>query len=168
MEPRPRQYTEKELKQIIAKAIEIQKRDTGLSTEGNGYTLRDIEEMADGIGIAPSVLRKALSEIESEDGGFGMKFMGTDPNIHATDVVHRELSESELREVMAGLQAIVGKVGAGNAHGSTLSWITIGSEVKERGFATEVSARVKDGQTVMTVRERLGQEIGRASCRERV
>jgi hypothetical protein len=160
-------FSDKDVRKIIQKALDIQKRER--ASEGTGevvsrtgdYSLSDIEQAAGEIGLSPELVHQAATELDT--GGrssFLHRFLGAETTIVATGRSPRSADPETLQELAATMQAIVGIVGAGNVHGSAYSWTTTSADVERRGFATEVTVRSRQNGTIVEVTDRLGQLAG--------
>ena len=155
-------YTEQDVRKILQKALDIQKRENSpAERDGNPsgeYSLVDIEQAAEEIGLIPEHVHQAAAELDSQsNSSFLSTFLGAETSIVATGRDQEPVDEETLQGLIAAMQTIAGATGVGNVHGSVCSWATTSADVERRGFPTEIIVRTGKRGTVAEVRERLGQ-----------
>jgi hypothetical protein len=156
-------YSETDVKKIIQRALELQKREkehqaiTSGSDSGE-FTLHDIEQTAKEIGLENDLVHRAAMEIQGgARSSFLKRFLGSETEIAAIGRDDTATSNEALQELAVTMQTITGFSGTGSAQGSVCSWVTSRADVEQRGFPTQITVRSVTSGTVVEIRERLGQ-----------
>lgn len=158
-----RRFTDREVRRILERALEIQKRETKELTPGGGagtgLTIEDITDAAVQAGINPSLVRRAARELETGTGK-GRVFLGSEPDPISSASLPYRVSDEDLRELLPMIQSFTGQAGSGTVSRLALSWASIMQSTSNTGVTTEVTVRTGRDSTEITVRDRLGAVAG--------
>ena len=162
MSDNDRRYSDKDMKRILKRALELQaKSSSRAAPAGSDYSLNDLESVANEIGLPPELVRHAALELDtgSRKSG-GSWFLGAETHVVAEQALPVGVDEERLDELLAAMPHLAEGAGSGNAHRTVLTWSSSAAEAMRRGFATEVSVRTGTEATTVAVRERLGGLAG--------
>lgn len=158
-----RRFTDREVRRILERALEIQKREAKELAPGGGpgtgLTIEDLTDAAVQAGINPSLVTRAARELETGTGRW-RGFLGSEPDpVTAASLPYR-VSDEDLHELLPMIQSFTGMAGSGTVSRLSLSWASIAQSTSNTGIPTEVTVRTGRGSTEISVRDRLGAVAG--------
>ncbi len=149
----PRRYTEKEAGKILRRAAELQRAEPSVA-DPSGFSLSELEEVAQEAGIDPAVVRRAAAELQDPAGTpIAAALAGGPIRILLETEVPGEYPADRLGELVPLIQDGSTLPGQAGAVGRSLTW-TARSESNTSALQVFVSAG--DGRTRIRIEERLG------------
>jgi len=149
---RSRLYNETETGALIQLATEIQ-HDTTDSPE-RGLSLREIEQIAVDLGIAPEHLRAAAIQLENRSSsGMRRRLWGGPFVIDQRRHAESRLTEEQWEQIVLELRRRTGSTGRVDAFGQILEWTRT---VEDMGYLieqTQVTISPRDNRTTIDVRK---------------
>lgn len=159
----PIRYSDDDVRKIIQRALEIQKRATPVADDAQpnrspeGLSIDEIEQTAAEIGLDPSLIRQAASDLHvTPDRPMLRRFLGAETQMTATRTLPQSAHTETLQELAVALQSVAGVQGMGSVHGGVCSYVTSGADAEKRGFSTEITVQATRSGTVIEIRERFG------------
>ncbi len=158
-----RRYSDAEVRKIIETALNLQKKAAiaDSDTDRQGVTLDEIDAIAREAGIPSALIRRAAAEIESSSAKEKPnRFLGGTIDLGEVRLANRIAAQRDLERVVAMIPSITGETGTGNVMGGSLSWATGAEVVQRTGHSVDISVIPSGGQSVIRVKNRLGQIAG--------
>lgn len=152
-------YDDKQVGLILRRATELATANTAQSVEREGFSLAELEQIAQEAGIDPALVRQAATEVEgSNDEGEWRWVMGAPLSIRVHRVVDVEVPEDFFDDLLAEIH--VAGIGHGTASlvGRTLSWKGSGTGQHADSFQVTISSR--DGRTDLRGERKRSQAMG--------
>ena len=150
-----RRYSDKEVRQLLKQAAEIQKREAGdeYADEARGLTLAELQDVAAEAGIHPKFLQRAATRIdEPTASGLGPALAGSDMTISVDRTVRGELADEHFEQAIVDIQHLFKESGTASMVGRTLMWKT---ETSDTQRALQVTVSSRRGETRVRAQERL-------------
>lgn len=161
MSDKQRKYTDAEVRQIIEKALHLQKNEStveGIENRQEGVTIEEIDAIASEAGISSALIRRAAVEVGSEAATQKQnRFLGGAVDLIEIRLAGEAAAQSDLERIFAMIPSFTGENGTGNVMGGSLSWATNAEVVQRTGHSVDISVTPSEGQSVVKVRNRLGQ-----------
>lgn len=122
-EPSPkRQFTDKEVSEILRRATELQEQVTGTSQDA-GTSLEQLQQSAAELGFQPHLVARAAAEIDqSRERPSSFFFWGGPSKIEVERLVGHAITEAEWPEVLATIRRVTGRIGDTSAVGRAWEW----------------------------------------------
>lgn len=155
-----RRYTDAEVRKIIEKALNLQKKETsGIpGSDKEGVTLSELDAIASEAGISSSLIRRAAAEVDFNPAAKKQaRLLGGRVDLVEIRTAGRIAGQTDLERVFAMIPSITGESGTGNVMGGALSWATSAEAVQRTGHSVEISVTPSAGRSIVRVRDRLGQ-----------
>lgn len=153
----PRRYTEKEVGIILRRATEMQTSEPSAANP-SGFSLADLEEIADEAGIDVRFLRQAAAELETVGPStLGVRLAGAPVTIRLERTVPGELPEGAFDELIPLIQMAMEGHGQASSVGKTLTW---SSRTASQTSSQQVLVSSNRGETLIRIEEGLGGLAG--------
>ena len=117
-----RRYDEDEVAEIFAAATEARADAPARSGSGEGLTLPELEEIADEVGIAPELVRRAARRLDTERGGAVRARMGVPFAVGRSVDLPRALTDHEWQRLVVTLRDTFGATGKIDVSGDLRQW----------------------------------------------
>lgn len=151
-----RRFGDKDVALILKRAAELQHRDPLAVREGAGFTLAELESVAQEAGIDPKYVRRAVDELGAQRGSPAIvDLIGAPVALDFTRAVSREAPNEAFDALVAEIQAGLNEIGAASALGRSLVWHS--GNVQRQ---LQVSVTPRGGQTEIRAHEKLGNLAG--------
>jgi hypothetical protein len=150
-----RRYGEKEIRQILGRAAEIQAREEQAHalTAAAGLSLEELQQMAAEVGIEPRHVAAAAGELAASAGGGISRLWGAPSTYENERLVSAPLNEADWPAMVAEIRRLFGRPGTVSALGSSLEWLDeTGAQVTLRpeGAKTRVAVALRNGEILFT------------------
>jgi hypothetical protein len=153
LERRSRRYGDADVSRILQKAADLQMADSLAATSREGLTLRELEAVANEVGIDPRYVRRAAAEVV---GGAGPSqwtwFTGRPATIVLERCLPGEIDDGPFEIIVAEIRRCEGVTGEASIMGRTLSWRSLNPAATR---SLEVLVTSRDGETSIYIEERL-------------
>lgn len=138
-----KEFSQKQIREILAKASEIQRSEKDQEFEQQGITSDELLEIASEVGISTKVLEKAIKTVESRSDKQFNWLIGTG-ELRSSLTINEEISDLQLDQLFPELNAFTGKKGTVERMGNSYDW-----EQVENGLESvrRVTVVPKDGKT---------------------
>jgi hypothetical protein len=161
MENDERKLTDKEAQAVIARAVDIQRRELMPEAGDKGLTIADLERVARESGIDPSYIRRALTEVgASRRGGLIEPFFGGPFILRKAVEIEGTLPDEALSKALASLPDVIGEWGNGTAANGMLTWAGDSATAMRSGRALHVAVRPAPQGLTVRVEENLSNMAG--------
>lgn len=156
-----RRYGEKEVGLILKRAAELQREASATTPGGGGFSLGELEEIAEEAGIDPRYLRQAASELDTgaagTPSGAAARFLGGPLTIELERSLAGELAPADFEGLVPDIQRAADALGQASLLGHTLTWHS-STPQGERSLQITVSST--HGRTRIRIQERLNGLAG--------
>jgi hypothetical protein len=159
----PRRYSDEEVRKLLERASELERKGTTLPARADGPTLSDLEAIASEAGINAAAIRQAARELDSASGlveaesPISRGVLGAPLALELERVVYGEVPDSVLERLIPSIQRASDGVGQPSLFGRTLTWQSTDAN-KARTLNLTVS--VGRGEIRLVVEERYGNLAG--------
>jgi len=151
-----RRFGDKDVALILKRAAELQHRDPLAVREGAGFTLGELESVAQEAGIDPRYVRRAVDELEARGRpGATSTLLGAPVTLDCTRIVPGEVPAAAFDALAAEIQGGLNEIGAASTLGRALTWHS--TNVQRQ---LQVSVTPRRGETEIAAREKLGNLAG--------
>lgn len=149
---RTRRYSEKDVGILIQRATELQQE--GSHASERGLSLREIEHIADEMGIAPEHLRAAAMELDSrlEPGG-AFRLWGGPFRVDHQRTVDGAVTEARWAHIVQELRRVTGSEGRTREVGPSREWTRAVKDLNYVIERTSVTLHPEGDQTTIEVRK---------------
>ncbi|MCY3612693.1 MAG: hypothetical protein OXH51_14280 [Gemmatimonadetes bacterium] len=150
-----RRYGDKEVRQLLQRAAELQKQESvrEYGDDAGGLTLADLQEVAAEAGIHPRYIQQAAAGIErSRPSGLAARLAGTELTITVERVVPGELPGEGFEQAIMEIQRAFSGSGNPSMVGRTLMWK---SDTMDHQSSLQVTVSSRRGETRIRAEERL-------------
>ena len=145
-----RRFTDREVALILRRSVEIEERSrSGDLPAARGLTLRELQEVAEEVGLDPSVVSRAAAELESRRGLEPASLWGPSTARREVQAIPRSLSREEMGELVRVVDREVSAQGTVVEALGAVRWTST-----ERLLNTRVSLEPTGEETLVRVEER--------------
>jgi hypothetical protein len=138
-----RLYADQEISRIIKRAAQLQEQQGPGDQIGRGISIGEIEQIARDLGIDPTHVRQAASELSgSPDSASGFSLFGQ-ALIEARRRAKGEMSERDWEMMVQEIRRALGCTGETSTLGKALEWKTSDKEI----ISYQVTASPREGET---------------------
>jgi hypothetical protein len=116
-----KEFTQEQIREILAKASEIQRSDKKLDTEQYNITSEELREIAADVGISAEVLGKAIKMVESRSNERFNWIIGTG-KLQSSTTIDKEITGLQLDRLFPELNAFTGQKGNVEQIGESYDW----------------------------------------------
>lgn len=149
---RTRHYSEKDVGALIQRATELQ-QERGHASE-RGLSLREIEHIADEMGIAPEHLRAAAMELDSRlEPSRTFRLWGGPFRVDQQWTVDGTVTAAQWAHIVQELRRVTGSEGRTREVGLSREWTRAIKDLNYVIERTSVTLRPEDDQTTIEVRK---------------
>lgn len=123
-------FSDEELRRIFEDAAQSETRRGTPVQSGKGYTIADIREIAQEVGIDSAAIDRAAANVlaSEEAPATSSHWLGFSRVVHAESVIRRGLSSAEMRLVALQAERILGRRGQLRDSGDWVEW----RDIKDR------------------------------------
>jgi hypothetical protein len=150
-----RRYSDKEVEAILAKAVELSRRERGPAAHGDGTSLPELERIATEAGLSAETVRRAASELERPKSwqSSGLRHFFRAEAATREIALTRKPDHGALARLLAVLPDILKASGSGQVVEGGLVWRGSAGTPERRGmgFRVEVSSAEQGGWVLATV-----------------
>ena len=151
-----RRFGDKDVALILKRAAELQHRDPQAVREGTGFTLPELESVAQEAGIDPKYVRRAVEELGAGGpSGAAPALLGAPVALELSRVVPHELPTTAFEGLVVEIQTGLNEIGAASSLGRSLSWHSTGGQRQ-----LQISVTPRRGETSIRATEKLGNLAG--------
>ena len=145
-------FDEAQAKQIVARAAELQ---AAKPTEGDGYSLGGIQQVAAEVGISPERVNDAVEALNVNSGGLTRGgILGVSPKVEIERFVDTEIATTDYAGLLEEIRVSLGEIGDINETlGNALSW---SSPRQGGGRKAQVLVSPNGGQTRIRITDNEG------------
>lgn len=138
-----KEFTQKQIREILAKASEIQHSKKEIDTDQQGLTSEELHEIAAEVGISEEALNTAIKTVESSSNKPFNWLIGSG-ELRSSIIIESEITDLQLDRLFPELNAFTGQKGTVEQMGKSYDWEQI-----ENGLETtrRVTVVPKDGKT---------------------
>jgi hypothetical protein len=153
LDRRARRYGDAEVSRILQKAVDLQMAESLAAPSREGLTLRELEAVANEVGIDSRHVRRAAAEVL---GGTGPSqwtwFTGRPATIVLERTLPGEIDDTSFEMIVAEIRRREAVTGQASVVGRTLTWHSVNpSETR----SLEVLVTSRDGETSIRIEGRL-------------
>jgi uncharacterized membrane protein len=142
-------FKEKEVSEVLKRAVRLQEREGAGDAAGTGLTLAELKQIAAEVGIDPQYVQAALTQLEGDDEEEKtFSLMGGPFKIEMERTVTGEITASEWEHVVQEIRHTLGEVGKPGQLGSAYEWI---NNNQQQGYASAITLSPKGGRTHIRV-----------------
>jgi hypothetical protein len=148
-----RRFNDKEVKRLLARAVELAQSSEDRPAPREGTTLAELERVAAEAGLPPAALQRALAELESAapsaEASALRRFLGAET--YRTELVlDKAPSRQELERLLMVLPDIARLPGSGSVTDDSLVWRSEYTSQNSSGIKRriEISARAEGGALI--------------------
>jgi len=138
-----KEFTQKQIRDILAKASEIQRSKKEINEEQQGITSEELHEIAAEVGISAEVLNTAIKTIESRSDKRFNWLIGSG-ELQSSIIIEGEITDLQLDQLFPELNAFTGQKGTVEQMGKSYDWEQIENGLESSRRVTVVA---KDGKT---------------------
>jgi eukaryotic-like serine/threonine-protein kinase len=161
MESDERRLTDKEAQAVIARAVDMQRRELMPETGDMGLSISDLERVAKESGLDPSYIRRALTEVgAARRGGVAEPLFGGPFILRKSAEVEGSLTDEALSKALASLSDVIGEWGNGTAANGMLTWAGDSAAAMRSGRTLHVALRPSPKGLAVRVEENLSNIAG--------
>ena len=142
-----RRFTDREVALVLRRAAELDKASPGGGT-GRGLSLEDLREIAAEVGIEPSLVTRAVEEMESRGGLEPLALLGPRAVRRETHAVPAELTREQLKELIRIMDRAIPSQGTVTEALDSVRW-----NASSRTKSTLVAVEPGEGETILRVEE---------------
>ena len=146
-----RRFSEREVALVLRKATEM---DGSESPSGSGLTLEELEQIASEVGISPSVIQRAVAEMDRKGGRNPL--VGAPLSSESIRAVAGELGPEGVAALVAAVERNSDLVGEVTEALGTTRWTA-----RDRFRTTQVAISAAKGETTVRVVERTSDRAKR-------
>jgi hypothetical protein len=140
-------YGDKDIGRIIKRAAELQEKAGRGDQTGAGVSIAELEQIARDLGIDPSHVRQAASELSGgEEGSSGFSLFGQSL-IEARRRAKGNMSERDWELMVQEIRRVLGSTGETGKLGQALEWKTGDKEL----VSYQVTASPREGETELQI-----------------
>ncbi|MFC1662127.1 hypothetical protein ACFL3S_11880 [Gemmatimonadota bacterium] len=147
-----RRFTDREVALVLRKASELEEKE-GTGT-GGGLSLGDLEQIAEDVGISPTLIHRAVADLDSRTGG--NPFATGQLVRQAVRAVEGELDREAIAELIQHVDGANDQVGVVTEALGSIQWTA-----QDRFRITQVSVSPSKGETKVRVVERATTRLQR-------
>lgn len=144
-----RVYTEKEVGEIIRRAVERQEADRRTRTE-DGLTREEIERLAAEVGIDVRYVQAAMAEVETSPADRHFPLLGGPLKAERVRMIPGTLTDAAIAEIAQEIRKTFRYRGSLEVVGSSFDWISLPNS----GEDVFIEARPEDGKTRLYLRQK--------------
>ena len=148
-----RRFTDREVALVLRRAADLEKDTPGGGT-GRGLSLEELREIAAEAGIDPSLITRAVEEMESRGGLVPLSFLGPPAVRRETRAVPAELTREQLKDLIRIMDQAIPSQGTVTEALDSVRW---NSSNRTKGIL--VAVEPGDGETILRVEEGYGAHI---------
>lgn len=138
-----RRYSDKELTLILKLAAERQTAVADPRSEGDGFSLAEIEQIAAEAGIDPRFISEAAAALDAESERGRFSFLGAPTKFRFERAIPGEVPQSEYSEIIEAIRREIGVQGQISHLLDSLEWK--GKDLLDRH--TFITIKSRDGET---------------------
>lgn len=116
-----KEFTQKQIRDILAKASEIQRSKKEMDVERQGITSDELHEIAAEVGISAEVLNAAIKTVESRSDKRFNWLVGSG-ELQSSTVIEGEITDLQLDQLFPELNAFTGQKGSVEQTGKSYDW----------------------------------------------
>jgi hypothetical protein len=150
MESQDRRLSEKQVREILRRAAELQE-SRGAELVQLGPTTADVQKIGEELGMDPACLRTAIEEVLSGQTEAKSGFWGGPVVMQTERVYQSELTDDDWHEILSEMRTLFGRTGSVSEVAGAREWD--GSRAVLDPI--HVSARSKSGSTKVTLKSDL-------------
>jgi DNA-binding MarR family transcriptional regulator len=148
-----RRFTDREVALVLRRAAELDKASPGGGT-GRGLSVEDLREIAAEVGIEPSLVTRAVEELESRGGLEPLSLLGPPAVRRETRAVPAELTREQIKELIRIMDRDIPAQGTVTEALDSVRW---NSSNRTKGVL--VAVEPGEGETILRVEEGYGAHI---------
>jgi len=148
-----RRFTDREVALVLRRAAELDKASPGGGT-GRGLSVEELREIAAEVGIEPSLVTRAVEELESRGGLEPLALLGPPAVRRETRAVPAELTREQLKELIRIMDRAIPSQGTVTEALDSVRWNS-----SNRTKSTLVAVEPGDGETTLRVEEGYADHI---------
>jgi hypothetical protein len=150
-----RRFSDKEVALVLRRAIELEEASPSSDLPAaRGMTLRELQDVAKEVGIATSLVTRAVAELSEKPEREPFSVLGPSTVKKEVRVIPGEASREDMGELMRVVDAEVAAQGTVVEALGAVRWTGNG-----RFLNTQVSVEPGDGETFLRVEERYSDQI---------
>ena len=149
-----RRYSDREIAFILKRAVELDEEKRKIEP-GHGVTLQDLREIARDVGIDPTMVERAATELDQARSPSARALAADTAVVREIRSVPRPLEDAELRELLWAIDRAIPDQGTLTEALGELRWTAAG----QLG-STQVAVKRLDDETVISVERSLANVKG--------
>ncbi|MFP4364921.1 MAG: hypothetical protein ACLFR1_13745 [Spirochaetia bacterium] len=151
-------FSQKEMKAIIERAIEIQHGKNTQDQGQEGVSKEELLSTAQELGISPEIMEQAAEQVSlGKAQGLQKALLGGKTAPKVSLQVPEKADDDVLNRVLTEIPELVNAEGSGRVYAGELSWNTSSIQAYRTGIVHQVRLRSIGNTTVISVTPKLGQ-----------
>lgn len=154
MSAKKRGYSDKEVKEIIRKASQLENEEA--SSQGL-LTLEDIQTIGKDLDISPAHIQDAAIDVyDTQKQRFLDKPLGASTTLNTKTTINHRIPDSKMDNLLSSMNYITDMQGSGSVIDNSLVWRTDYYEHQKRCHAIDIDIICTDNDASITVKDRIG------------